>query len=551
MDSPSVERVSGGKSYLEQLRFLQVTETEKQLLRNLAPRLQPRLPEIIDRFYEILQSSEPTTRSFLADSAVVQRLKAAQQAYFENLFTAVFDESYVARRIAIGRMHEKIGLEPRWYIGGYDLYCAILFPLLRKEFSHDPEELEAAQLALLKAFFLDMQIVMETYIERFAGELIEARRALEQKLWIEDRLLYSILEKTGDAIVGLDEHDRISTWSQGAQRIFGYKTLEILEKAPAGFMRNPEDFERLKRMAAEQGTASIYASEWVNKEGRTITADATMTYLKDEEGVHVGSILIVRDTTEIRRLATEVKNMEQIYAMTKITAGVAHEIRTPLGVLTLTADMLQERVSRILEFVDTPEREQTRKEMGELLSDLQVEVERLDEIVNHYLVLSRIKKPSRSPIHLKSYLQDFISEVGSRRLEKEIRFQLKMDDEDVYVNIDPDHFRHVFLNLFDNSQYAILSRGEIDIAVEREQEHLQIAFQDTGIGIPRDRLKALFSPFVTNKPGGTGLGLYLVREIVEAHDGRVRIESREGYGTTVIITLPTVEGETENHGNHR
>jgi len=80
---------------------------------------------------------------------------------------------------------------------------------------------------------------------------------------------------------------------------------------------------------------------------------------------------------------------------------------------------------------------------------------------------------------------------------------------------------------------------------------LQIAFQDTGIGIPRDRLKALFSPFVTNKPGGTGLGLYLVREIVEAHDGRVRIESREGYGTTVIITLPTVEGETENHGNHR
>ena len=105
------------------------------------------------------------------------------------------------------------------------------------------------------------------------------------------------------------------------------------------------------------------------------------------------------------------------------------------------------------------------------------------------------------------------------------------------VEMDPDHIRRVFLNLFDNSKHAIKSKGEISIQSLVEDGQVHIQFRDTGSGIPQEYLDKLFTAFVTNKPGGTGLGLYLVREIIEAHDGRVSIESGVNQGTIIHIFL--------------
>ncbi len=544
MDSTIEKKFPSPSNYSEQLRFLHVTEEEKQALRDIAPFLLPKLPDIIEEFYTIL-GKFGITQTFLTDESMMERLKKAQLEYFHNLLEAVFDEKYISKRRLIGKAHERIGLEPRWYIGGYAIFSQIIFPLLREYFGENTVQLERTQLALLKAFILDMQIAMETYIERFVNQLIDARRALEQKLWMEDRLLSFVLTEATDAIVGLDEQNRIVTWNQGAQRIFGYKISEILDKTPSDLICDPQKFETLKEEAAGKGSAILYASEWKNKNDENLTADATLTCLWDRNGIHVGSTLLLRDITEIRELASKVKNMEQLYAMTKITAGVAHEIRTPLSILALTADLMGERVFEALDYEQKYLRQSAKQDIQDMISDMQTEVDRLNEIVNHYLVLSKIQKPTKVRTHLKSYLEELMEEISVTKNSKTIQYSLNIHDDSLYLDVDPDHFRRVLVNLFENSQYAIQSEGEINVYVDSEDEFAKIEVSDTGVGISDNIQQNLFSAFVTTKPGGTGLGLYLVREIIEAHQGMVSIENRNKSGTNVIIHLPLAKEDDE------
>lgn len=510
--------------------------SEKETLRSLKPILQPRLPEIIDRFYSELVSSG-VAHHFFPDQETVQRLKKAQIDYFEDVLEAKFDETYMERRRQVGRTHERIGLEPRWYIGAYCLYCDIIFPILREELD-DAIKLEQAELALLKAFHLDMQLAMETYIERYSEQLVDARRTLEQKLWMEDRLLTFIMTEASDAIIGLDEHGRISTWSQGAQRLFGFKTLEIVDRSLREFIKDPKELDQLRADAAAEGSATIYATEWSNKDGHAITADANLTLLRNQRGETIGSTLILRDSTEIRRLASKLKNMEQIHAMTKITAGVAHEIRTPLGVMALTADMIANRVQQCLDERDPAAQEPVKVEVFEMLGDLQKEVDRLNEIVNHYLVLSRINRPKRSGTPLNRFLGEIMQEIRQRARREGIDFILKPQDEEIHVAIDVEQFRRLLFNLVDNSIYALGDEGAITIESQRKDGCAFIHVIDNGRGMPPEMLSKVFTAFETDRPGGTGLGLYLVREIVEAHDGHVYIESTVGRGTKVTIELP-------------
>ena len=526
------------------LAFMGIDSEEEKILQEVAPHLVPQLPQIIDEFYNHLVAHE-FTRSYFPSQAIVERLKTAQYGYLKDLLEHPFDEAYVKKRREIGKTHERIGLLPRWYIGAYAWYGEILFPRIQRAFPNDPDKVQHAQLAIMKVFYLDMQIAMETYIERYSHELISARRAMEQKLWMEDRILSFIMTEASDAFVGLDEHGRIVTWSQGASRIFGYPISEVIDKSLHDLVSDPQSLIQLRTEASAEGSATIYAMEWMTKNGDVITADTTMTMLMDESGVCVGSSLLLRNTTEIRRLADKVKNMEKLQAMTKITAGVAHEIRTPLGAITLMADLIGNRIEEVYESEDEGNRKEAYDEIKEMLADCQLEVDRLNEIVNHYLLLSRIKKPNKRPMNLNDYLREMAQELHKRNSEVQIETRPQEEEGPIYVEIDPDHFRRIFQNLFENAVYAMNQDGHIVIEAKPVNHTVRISFADNGSGISQEQLANVFNAFETNRPGGTGLGLYLVKEIVEAHQGEVSLKSEVGKGTTILIDLPIKEPPTQ------
>ena len=305
--------------------------------------------------------------------------------------------------------------------------------------------------------------------------------------------------------------------------------------------------DQLRKKTAANGSSTIYATEWKTKNGDPITADANLTQLRNERGAMIGSTLILRDTTEIRRLANKLKNMEQIHAMTKITAGVAHEIRTPLGVMALTADMIGDRVQQCLDAENTVTREPIQAELFDMLSDLQKEVDRMNEIVNHYLVLSRIQKPKRILTPLNRFLKEIYEEIQTRIRRDNIQFQLDLSDGAIDVEIDADHIRRLLLNLFENSAYALSEGGTITLKSEQVDDKAVIEVQDTGKGISKEMIDKVFNAFETGRPGGTGLGLYLAREIAQAHEGDIQVKSEQGQGTSIFIQLPiSIQDNTQS-----
>jgi signal transduction histidine kinase len=170
----------------ERRAFLGWTEADRAALADLRPLMERNADRLVAGFYRHLLSFAPTRR-LLADPEVKERLLRKQRQYLLSLTGPEIDAAYFEERVRIGRTHERIGLEPRWYLGAYSLYFSLLVPLLNDALGSDPARLERATGALTKLFFLDAQLAMEAYIERREGDLAQlnvelgaATRALER-----------------------------------------------------------------------------------------------------------------------------------------------------------------------------------------------------------------------------------------------------------------------------------------------------------------------------------------------------------------------------------
>ena len=162
-----------------QLDYFELSESDLDLLKRLRPLLEKHADALVAAFYRHLLSFD-TTRRLLADPAVKDRLLHKQRAYLLSLAGPEIDEAYVAGRRRIGEVHERIGLEPRWYLGAYALYSSLLTPLVCEEMARDPEGAECTLAALHKLLLFDAQIAMETYIERRERDLEYLNRELSR-----------------------------------------------------------------------------------------------------------------------------------------------------------------------------------------------------------------------------------------------------------------------------------------------------------------------------------------------------------------------------------
>src|SRR5574338_238342 len=154
----------------ELLAYYEYGETDRGLLADLGPILEKNAPALVSAFYRHLLSY-PSPRHLLRDPAVKERLLVMQRGYLLSLAGPVVDESYVADRQRIGEVHERIGLEPRWYLGAYSLYLSLLTPLVSERFAVDPSRAERTLIALQKLLLFDAALAMETYVRRRQEEL--------------------------------------------------------------------------------------------------------------------------------------------------------------------------------------------------------------------------------------------------------------------------------------------------------------------------------------------------------------------------------------------
>lgn len=262
-------------------------------------------------------------------------------------------------------------------------------------------------------------------------------------------------------------------------------------------------------------------------ENGKVYLDINMSKLEDTSGILLGYIILFRDLSEVRELKKEVERSTRLASIGRLAAGVAHEIRNPLSSIKGFATYFGER------YRDVPEDKDTAIIMVN-------EVERLNRVISQLLEFARPVDINREMTDIRTIVNHSTKIIERNASEKDIRLKLEIPGDIPPVAIDSDRIKQVLLNLFLNSIEAMEKGGDITVSVDYDpgSEMIKLVVSDTGKGIDSGDLVNIFDPYFTTKQSGTGLGLAIVHRIIESHDGEIKVESAQGKGTSVIITLP-------------
>lgn len=386
-----------------------------------------------------------------------------------------------------------------------------------------------------------------------------AKDSSKKPLFCEDLVLNAIVEGSTDGIIRIDADQRIVSWTKGAERMLGYTPEEIVGQTVDCIVPPDLRDETRKAMIEQiQGNLGVTYEETtrLNKQGKVIPVLMTRIPLRDSSGNAVALLAIYKDISEQKKLQKEknqlktehkqlqkkLENLERNTAMARVAAKVAHEIRTPLGVLFLKSDLLLEKMDHAFENWGIGDPKIHRKSIDKCLADIQRQTSRLEEIANNYLHLSKSRSMEREDVPIKKFMKEIETELREHYMSEDLEIQISIDNQVHTGYFDPQQFQRVFANLIRNSREALqhseVKKGRIDIQVTRQEANLVFRVTDNGPGMPEEIRETVFDPFTTTKSIGTGLGLYLTCEIVENHGGTISIDSEPGKGTTIQFTIP-------------
>ena len=248
-----------------------------------------------------------------------------------------------------------------------------------------------------------------------------------------------------------------------------------------------------------------------------------------------GATIFLADTTTLRQKYQKENQRNSILSLSQLVAGIAHEIKNPLGAL----DLHMQLISR---FVANHQME-NKSELTELLDIVRDEISRLDEMANNFLYTFRLQTPRRKPHNINQIVSSSTELLKPKLAGKNVKLHLKLDKNVKPFLLDDTHMHQVLINLLENSLYAISETdrpGEIVITTKDSEECLWLSIYDNGIGMDKQKIDNIFNPFYTNKKTGTGLGLSIVSHIIDNHDGKIIVASKPNEGTTFTIKLSRI-----------
>jgi len=364
------------------------------------------------------------------------------------------------------------------------------------------------------------------YVEGFVTDITERKRAEHLLRQSEER--YRRLIDVSPYAVLVTRGDRILFANDQAIKLFGaVKADEILGKSMMDLF-HPDDHTAVRRTIHQslEGSAQVPMLEEkiVTVNGTSVDVEVSTARFVDEEGPAV--LLMLRDVSERKRLQEQLRKTERIAELGTLASGMAHEIGTPMNVILGRAEYLMDRVTE----------EPVRKGLQTIIT----QVERITKVMNQLLAFARRKSPERTAVVLQDIVEDGLELFRERLAKSRIAVDLLFDENCPLALADPDQMSQVFINLVMNALHAMPDGGTLRIGLAPEKGMVKFTVADTGHGIPRDVIQKVFEPFFTTKEfgQGTGLGLTVVKGIVEEHQGSIAADSEEGKGTTFTILLP-------------
>jgi two-component system, sporulation sensor kinase E len=345
----------------------------------------------------------------------------------------------------------------------------------------------------------------------------------------------NIVQDAGEAIISLDTRGIIRTWNRAAEAIYGYAAAEMvgqpLQRLVPPDLREAGELRVLEERLARHGCVRNYETRRLRKDGTILDVRITRSLLRDADGDVIGSSAIVSDVSQEKAMESRLIQAEKLAAIGQAAASIAHEVRNALAGISGTVQVLKGHPS----WRDLPDG------VG---AEVDLQVNRIAHIVNDLLTYARpgTVHPERSDLRR---LLDRVLTLSSGAPEAAgKRVQRDYGDAPMLAEVDPAWIEQAFTNVVTNAYQALGPGGLLRVSGRAANGQVEIDFADDGCGMTESVAARAFEAFFTTKVRGTGLGLPIVRSIVEAHHGTVRLRSEPTRGTTVTLTLPSAAGST-------
>jgi two-component system nitrogen regulation sensor histidine kinase GlnL len=352
------------------------------------------------------------------------------------------------------------------------------------------------------------------------------------------RDLGHVLDALLDGVIVLDPHGRVERLNAEACRILEGSAETLAGQPVERLLGAGHGVARLARAALASGSSASESAQPVERRHeRPLVVDvAVAPLLDDEAGVLDGAVVVLHDRTLQHGLQVQAAERERLDAFGRIAAGLAHEIKNPLGGIRGAAELIALRA-----------RDEKTRETAELVIR---EARRIATLVDDFTVLAETDALRLESTNVHLVLDQVLDLLAMDPLGARTRVERRYDPSIPEFLADPDRLTQVFLNLGRNALQAMAGGGTLVITsrlllearvaapAQRRVPSVAIEFRDTGAGMPRSVLEQVCTPFFTTRPGGTGLGLSVAEYWVARHGGSLALESAVGEGTCVRVALP-------------
>lgn len=353
-----------------------------------------------------------------------------------------------------------------------------------------------------------------------------------------------ILENIEDAVIALDQLGAINLYNPAAQNFTGISEKQCLGQLFFDRFKHQKVLCYLVRTTLNEGR-SISDHEAVvlrmpGTKPRPVSATASPIFTT--AGTQHGAVLILRDLTQVRTLEETVRRADRLSMVGTMAAGLAHEIKNPLGGIKGAAQLLQMELGE-------------DSELQEYTQLMIREAERVNRIIEELLDLSRPRQARTGKVNISQILDEIVMLQKQAFADRTIRFKLRLDPSIPDISGDRDLLVRLFLNLIKNAGEASPDGEKITIESRIDSEYhmsfpgarptpmVQISINDRGEGIPQQQLERVFTPFYTTKDGGSGLGLPICQKIITDHGGFMQIVNCPEGGTSVRVSLPLLSSQ--------
>ena len=362
-----------------------------------------------------------------------------------------------------------------------------------------------------------------------AQELVESFQTMQRSLGKSERLLASVVESVEDCIFTTDVEGRLITLNPAGRRLLGRDAaagpltrLDVLDEADRRRVG-----PAIKRAVAN-GRPWRGAVQGLTRARRRFPAHLAVSCVFDEKGQVLGTVGVLRDLTEQVATQQRLIQREKLASLGEMAAGVAHEIRNPLGGIKMATNLLSSSAMN------------DRRISQEMAQSITSGIAEIEAIIADLLDYARETRLDCQEYALGRILAPVVEACAADGRARGVRVVAHGLEDAVVASVDGQRLRQVFTNIMQNALEATERQrsGRVEVRLHQRETAGVVEIADNGVGIQPEHREKIFLPFYTTKPTGTGLGMAIVKKIMDLHGGEIEIDSAPGRGTTIRLIIP-------------